>query len=240
MLNWHFRSSVTGGFTCEKERLHCVNFVSATEVFIPNARQTVFCDGVCQWGRTVFPLVSRAGLFWRAYPILWRRDHLCAGLPAWKQHCVQRSEGEWLDADFGFWTCMTNVWLETTTEMWFRNVSVWSSVSKTPESRFGMLELFFSLSLCLSPPVSVCPCLCLSLWFSPLLVSPPVSLSLSLSLSLTLFPTPTHTLFVCVLHLESWLHYKDGYIKLVLGCMRAPLCWMCIHVQGLNSVSVDM
>ena len=90
-----------------------------------------------------------------------------------------------------------HVWLETTTEMWFRNVSVWSSVSKTPESRFGMLELSFSLSLCLSPPVSVSPSLCLSHWFSPLLVSPSVSLSLSLSVSLTLFPTP-HTPPFCL------------------------------------------
>ena len=88
------------------------------------------------------------------------------------------------------------VWLETA-EMWFRNVSVWSSASKTPESRFGMLELLFSLSLCLSLWFFPSPCLssCLT-----------VSLTLSLSLSFSLlsvshslsFPPLTHPLFVSV------------------------------------------
>ena len=107
-----------------------------------------------------------------------------------------------------------HVWLETA-EMWFRNVSVWSSASKTPESRFGMLELLFSLSLCLSLWFFPSPCLssCLT-----------VSLTLSLSLSLSLFSlclthslslhSPTPSLFLCVAFGEltavwRWLYQVD-------------------------------
>lgn len=68
-------------------------FLPAIKIFIPNSRSTMFCYGICEWWRTVFPFIEGASIHWRQNTFLWCRDNFCVRLPAWKQYSIQRFEG---------------------------------------------------------------------------------------------------------------------------------------------------